>query len=217
MKKKFVYACIAFVAFIAISLLTTQASPAQQKVLDSSFFGNEQIESVLENPDSYYVKLSEVVGKEKFKKMSFQDLASLSDDDFQRLARENPESSAMKEFLIAQNRPLHLVNPGRTPEIWINTRNAFRAGKPRTLTYMNDASAARRNRAAACRDFTPEPSGSSCDEYPYASTYEGGSGASIRGVSSTEQSRQGGDLNSVYRRLGYRRGEQFDVALISYM
>jgi Deoxyribonuclease NucA/NucB len=58
------------------------------------------------------------------------------------------------------------------------------------------------NRAAVCpRSATPPASDLSCDEYPFASTYEGGTAlpASDRGtawVPSTEQNKQGGQLNA---------------------
>ena len=45
-------------------------------------------------------------------------------------------------------------------------------------------------------------SGSSCDEYPYASTYEGGEHASVRRVALWEQFVQGGELSVFYTFCG---------------
>lgn len=47
------------------------------------------------------------------------------------------------------------------------------------------------------------------DEYPYASTYEGGTGAEVAYVPRSENSRQGGDLRRVYS--GLNQGDAFLV------
>jgi len=52
------------------------------------------------------------------------------------------------------------------------------------------------------------------DEYPYASTYEGGAGASVRAVPAPENALQGGLLSAFYKRNRLRDACRFFVAVI---
>ncbi|WP_367312967.1 NucA/NucB deoxyribonuclease domain-containing protein [Demequina zhanjiangensis] len=52
----------------------------------------------------------------------------------------------------------------------------------------------------------------SCDEYPSASTAEGGPGASIRWVPGREQSKPGGFMAGFYSACGSVAGDRFVVA-----
>jgi Deoxyribonuclease NucA/NucB len=52
----------------------------------------------------------------------------------------------------------------------------------------------------------------SCDEYPFASTLEGGAGASIAPVPVSEQNSQGGTLSSFYQQNNVPIGGKFFVA-----
>ena len=49
------------------------------------------------------------------------------------------------------------------------------------------------------------------DEYPFASTYEGGKGAFVADVPQSEQNIQGGVLAQFYRIYGIQDGDQFKV------
>ena len=55
--------------------------------------------------------------------------------------------------------------------------------------------------------------GMSCDEYPFASTYEGGTGAVIAAVPIKENSSQGGQLSAFYRRNSIQDGDCFEVQI----
>lgn len=67
-----------------------------------------------------------------------------------------------------------------------------------TLSFDPNVSRRRKRRTASGCSRNPcnnkklpyGKSGSSCDEYPFASTYQGGQGASLRCVSPTENSRE---------------------------
>ncbi|WP_165759447.1 NucA/NucB deoxyribonuclease domain-containing protein [Mycobacterium decipiens] len=82
-------------------------------------------------------------------------------------------------------------------------------GAPGTtpLTRLADKQAIKRNREAACgtartRELGPRPlsiRNPSCDEYPFASTYQGGAHTSIAWVSVEENSRGGGNLSQFYQ------------------
>jgi hypothetical protein len=96
----------------------------------------------------------------------------------------------------------------------INTLN-----KPSILHRYSALKTANRQ-AAGCYPggpWLPKLLGYNCDEYPFASTEEGGAGSSIRGVPEKENSRQGGRLNifftnnHVLDHAPGRRGEDFKV------
>ena len=56
-----------------------------------------------------------------------------------------------------------------------------------------------RKRRQALKDTPKANPGNSLDEYPFASTQQGGSGAKVAEVPVTEQNRQGGKMSSFYQ------------------
>jgi Deoxyribonuclease NucA/NucB len=52
-----------------------------------------------------------------------------------------------------------------------------------------------------------------CDEYPFASSVEGGAGAQEQEVPALENQCQGGTINAAYRREGITDGERYVVIL----
>ncbi len=94
----------------------------------------------------------------------------------------------------------------RMPNVCANMRNAIRLGKPRVLQRTTNRSQIRRNRrASGCRRLGRR-AGHNCDEYPFASTFQGGRGAVVRLVPIRENSIQGALLGAFYRRnrIGHR-------------
>ena len=89
------------------------------------------------------------------------------------------------------------------------------------LTYdANPANRGPRRTASGCNK-TPcsaglsySTFGNSCDEFPFASTQEGGSGARLRCVDSTENSSEGGQLGAFYRTIN--DGDQFGMTIENY-
>ncbi len=100
------------------------------------------------------------------------------------------------------------IDLDRMPNIAENIQNAQANGAPDILTRTTDQARIAANRAAACIDFcgTGSP-----DEYPFASTYEGGKGAFVADVPQSEQNIQGGVLAQFYRIYGIQDGDQFKV------
>ncbi|WP_142092168.1 NucA/NucB deoxyribonuclease domain-containing protein [Propioniferax innocua] len=93
-------------------------------------------------------------------------------------------------------------------------QQAKRSGAPSRLTRATSRQA-RANRRAALRDQpSPRPNGKSVEECPFASTREGGSGATTGLVPSAEQNYQGGVLSQFYRRNGVDPGDAFEVERI---
>ena len=105
---------------------------------------------------------------------------------------------------------VHFVNESITPEIYEHTLEAFRSGKPNILRYDSDKKRRVLRRASALALYPSRYSeGLTRDEYPYASTFEGGLGAAVAYVSIYENSRQGWDLKELYKTLEH--GEAFLV------
>lgn len=104
---------------------------------------------------------------------------------------------------------IHFVLQSKTPRIYDHTVNAFRQGKPVILHYDGNASRRDDRRALALKNYPSRKDGTTRDEYPYASTYEGGVGSLVAYVPAKEQSIQGGQLSAFYSTLD--QGEQFFV------
>lgn len=69
-------------------------------------------------------------------------------------------------------------------------------------------------RQAAIGHLGAPPAGFSWDEYPYASTLQGGAGATTMAVPIREQRVQGGQLNGLYRSHNMQSGSPFAVVLV---
>jgi hypothetical protein len=104
-----------------------------------------------------------------------------------------------------------VINAERMPFIARNIQLAWADGHP-FLLHRNSAKQAA-NRIAACGSFTPKYPGGSCDEYPFATTNEGGSGARTEEVPVREQRCQGGAVNAGYTKADIRQGDEFLVVV----
>ena len=77
-----------------------------------------------------------------------------------------------------------------------------------TLTRVSSAQADK-NRAVACKGFKKKNPTDSCDEFPYASTAQGGAGAAQEHVNERENQSQGGNLVGFYNANRLFYGEKF--------
>jgi len=111
--------------------------------------------------------------------------------------------------------PILVIDSKLMPNIAKHIRAAQAAGQPRVLTYLGAGSPQQTsNRKAACGRFKKTTPNGSCDEYPFASVLEGGSGASIMEVPIGEQRTQGGVNNNFYRdKLKSEAGAKFLVVV----
>jgi Deoxyribonuclease NucA/NucB len=107
--------------------------------------------------------------------------------------------------------PVFVVESEKTLAIAAHVRAALAAGYPRVLTRASGA-VQRANRQAACGHWPPG-SRLSFDEYPFASTLQGGRGASVAEVPRVEQRRQGGALRAFYAKERVRVGDSFLVVV----
>jgi hypothetical protein len=106
--------------------------------------------------------------------------------------------------------PTYVISSARYPDI-AKFDKAQLAKHPSwaTLTRVSPAQADK-NRAAACKGFHAPP-GKSCDEFPYASTSQGGAGAARTAVNKKENDSQGGNLVAFYNANRLFYGEKFHV------
>ncbi|KAB2892719.1 MAG: hypothetical protein F9K28_11275 [Bacteroidetes bacterium] len=99
-----------------------------------------------------------------------------------------------------------------TPKIGQHINDAQAAGHPMLLTYDRAGkNSHNKRRQIACRGFTGKPQ--SCDEYPFASSLQGGLGASIRSVPIWEQRLQGTTM-SAFVRTKLKFTDNFAVVVI---
>ncbi|SMP07789.1 NucA/NucB deoxyribonuclease domain-containing protein [Chryseobacterium profundimaris] len=79
----------------------------------------------------------------------------------------------------------HFVMESRTPNIFKHTLSSFMKGYPQILHYDADKGRRKIRRKEATSNYPTIP-GQDRDEYPYASTFEGGKGANIAYIPSEE-------------------------------
>jgi hypothetical protein len=110
--------------------------------------------------------------------------------------------------LAQQSLPELIIDSQKMPGIAAHIKQAQAQGYPSTLTRLTNKAQIDANRKAACGNFA-RPIGYECDEYPFASTHEGGNGASVAPVLPKEQRVQGGTMSAFYRKL--QEGSKFKV------
>jgi RHS repeat-associated protein len=109
---------------------------------------------------------------------------------------------------------IHFVFESVTPEIYKHTVKALKEHPEwRILTYNGGGKSSYANRKAALRGLGKAGKGLSWDEFPYASTVEGGFGAQVFAAPVPEQIVQGIQLSVLYGR-GENRMEAGDKFLI---
>jgi len=104
----------------------------------------------------------------------------------------------------------HFVPENLTPSIYKHTLDAFKKGKAEILHYDSDLTRRKERRKEAIGKY-PTKAGMQRDEYPYASTFEGGKDALMAYVPSRENSIQGGMLGAMYRAGKLQTGDAFLV------
>lgn len=115
-------------------------------------------------------------------------LADTAVEVLSEAALETGATSTLPEVVFDYN-----THPLLADNVW----QAQAAGHPRELTYIGDQAVARLNRQAAVAGI---PRVLSRDEYPFASTVEGGGSAWIGHIPAWQNSAQGGILGGFYRR-----------------
>lgn len=109
------------------------------------------------------------------------------------------------------------------PHIAKNIEEAIKAGHPSILTRLHpNSKLIDKNRGAATyplrslgkKDPTTKPKGYSIDEYPFASTLEGGKGARAAWVPIKEQYKQGALIKAFNKKYNIKPGDQYNVVIV---
>ena len=103
--------------------------------------------------------------------------------------------------------PTLTIDGSKYPDLAENISNAQAAGHPDVLTYGGDINA---NRAAAMQNV-PKISGLSRDEYPFASSMEGGADSWVGHIPVPQQNAQGALLKNFYQANELQSGDQYRV------
>jgi len=143
---------------------------------------------------------------------NYSDRVTYTGDDAQAAfnAIKNHFARSNEEGNESKTKGVHFVFQAQTPSIYKHTLNAFRQRKPSTLTYDPDATRVAQRRYQALKNYPSRGAeGLQRDEYPYASTEEGGEGAAVEYVPASENSKQGVQLKGLYATLA--PGDQFLV------
>jgi RHS repeat-associated protein len=111
---------------------------------------------------------------------------------------------------VADDVPTLTIDAGRMPNIAQNIQTAQDSGLPSILNRETDQAIIDANRSAATKGFGGV---GSPDEYPFASTMQGGAGAQVQGVPLLEQKIQGGVLSRFYQNYGIGQGDPFQVSV----
>jgi hypothetical protein len=106
--------------------------------------------------------------------------------------------------------PEMVYDYNKHPELADNIWNAQQAGHPKILTHGGDSSV---NRAAALNDI---PKILSRDEYPFASSIEGGEGSWIGHVPVSQQNSQGAIIKNFIKSNNIKPGDQYKVRVINH-
>lgn len=105
-----------------------------------------------------------------------------------------------------------VFDASKMPFITRNISEAWKAGKEGVLT--KDSQAEPQNRKEVCLPSFPRAFGGECDEYPFASTRQGGRGAREMEVPARENRCQGGTINAQQIVRGIKDGDDYLVVII---
>lgn len=110
--------------------------------------------------------------------------------------------------------PTIAFSRARTPGIADNIEAAIADGHPSVLNRLEAQDLIRANRRDALRGQPSPALNHSLDEYPFASSIQGGAGSRVSAVPVTEQNIQGGLLSSFYQTNNIRAGDPFRVLVV---
>jgi hypothetical protein len=89
-----------------------------------------------------------------------------------------------------------------------------RMKKTKKLTRQTPRSQIRANRRAALSGVPKANPGFSLDEFPFASSTQGGSGAAVEEIPVSEQNAQGGKMSSFYQNNNVGNGQSYIVKIV---
>jgi RHS repeat-associated protein len=110
---------------------------------------------------------------------------------------------------IPDELPVLRISSSKYPDLAENVLHAQKAGHPDVLTHGGDA-VTKANRSAALKDV-PQISGLSRDEYPFASSLQGGGGSWVGHIPASQQNAQGALIKNFIKQNNIQPGSQYRV------
>lgn len=117
----------------------------------------------------------------------------------------------------------HLQPPTPLPELVFDVadfpnktevmREGMNGGDRMTLTRQTGRSKIRKTRRAALKGKKKAGANKSLDEFPFASSKQGGKGAAVAPIPVSEQCKQGGKMSAFYQKHGIGDGDSFVVKI----
>lgn len=133
-------------------------------------------------------------------------------------AKSNVDQCTMRQ-MVGERRckiPVLIIDAAKMPYISRNIKLAWEdEGHPGVLRREEDPIRQKANRNAACTRAAKAVLSGSCDEYPIASSKEGGAGARVEGVPMDEQCAQGWVVMETARVNNLRDNDPFAVVIIN--
>jgi hypothetical protein len=108
--------------------------------------------------------------------------------------------------------PTIVFDKSEFPQIAPHIHDTIHAqSRPSRLHREANKSEIRKHRRIACGPHRKAKKPGSCDEYPFASSKEGGANALTKGVPLSEQNKQGGKLSAFYQKHQLKDNNAYDV------
>jgi len=95
-----------------------------------------------------------------------------------------------------------------------NMQSKMGPNDEKKLTRQTSKKAIRQHRRAALAGATKGPPGTSLDEFPFASSKEGGAGANVKAIDTKEQNKQGGKMSAFYQKHNIQDGQSYVVKIV---
>jgi uncharacterized Zn-binding protein involved in type VI secretion len=124
-----------------------------------------------------------------------------------------PNAATMQGTVHPSGLKVLVFDQADFPEKYENIKKAMAPNKEKKLTRVTDKKTIRKNRRDALRGETKGPAGTSLDEFPFASTTDGGEDATVTPIDVGEQCKQGGKMSSFYQNNGIGDGDSFIVQI----
>ena len=112
-----------------------------------------------------------------------------------------------------KKKPIYYVFESRWPNVYKTYKKYLGKKTTKNLTYDSNPNNRRERRQESLRGYSVQP-GFDRDEFPYATTKEGGKGAAVNYVPSPENRSHGANLGSFIRVNKLKSGDKFLVVLV---
>ena len=95
-----------------------------------------------------------------------------------------------------------------------NMQSKLDPNNEKVLTRQTSRSAIRKTRKAALKGVKKAGKQKSLDEFPFASSKEGGEGANVKAIKRKEQNKQGGKMSGFYKKHKIKNGQKYVVRVV---